>query len=450
MNSKSILSVIKKYDMLPHGGRVVVGLSGGADSVSLLHVLNELRDELNITLTAVHVNHGIRGEEAYRDEQFCKTLCESLGIELRSFHFDIPALSKQRKLSEEECGRNVRYEVFRSVAGEGGTIATAHNLNDNAETVLLNITRGTGNKGICGIPPKRGNIIRPLIETDRKQIEQYISDNNLTYVTDSTNLNSDYSRNKIRNRVLPVLEEINPSVLSSFQRLISSANEDEAFLSEKVKEAYIVCCKDNRLDENLLLSYPVNIRKRVIAAYLSDNTGSDASSVNINNILNIVGNKKSVTTLGGLKLRSRGGFIETVTEEPEGEWSVGFPLQGGEAELPVGNKRIKVTVKKDLQKLNKELLDNLIDCDKICNTAVLRSRREGDRFNLRKRNVTKSLKKLFNEEKIPPEKRNSLAVLSDGENVVWVESFGVSGRYAVNKNTKNAVEINVIWGQDDG
>lgn len=450
MNSKSVLSVIKKYDMLPSGGRVVVGLSGGADSVSLLHVLNKLKNELNITLTAVHVNHGIRGGEADRDEQFCKALCECLGIELRSFHFDIPTLSKQRKQSEEECGRNVRYEVFESVAGKDGAIATAHNLNDNAETVLLNITRGTGNKGICGIPPKRGNIIRPLIETDRKQIEQYIIDNNLTYVTDSTNLNSDYSRNKIRNRVLPVLEEINPSVLSSFQRLISLANEDEAFLSEKAKDAYGICCKDNRLNENLLLSYPVNIRKRVIAIYLSDNMCADASLVNINDILNIAGKNKKVTVLGGLDLRSRGGFIETVTEEPEDEWSVDFPLQGGETVLPVGDKIIKATVKKDLQKLNKELLDNLIDCDKIGNTAVLRSRREGDRFNLRKRKVTKSLKKLFNEEKIPPEKRNSLAVLSDGENVVWVEGFGVSGRYAVSKNTKNAVEITVIRGQDNG
>ncbi len=450
MNSKSVLSVIKKYDMLPSGGRVAVGLSGGADSVSLLHVLNELKQELNITLVAVHVNHGIRGEEAERDERFCKALCESLKTELRVFHFDIPALSKQRKQSEEECGRNVRYDVFRSVAGKDGTIATAHNLNDNAETVLLNITRGAGNKGLCGIPPKRGNIIRPLIETDRKQIEQYIIDNNLTYVTDSTNLNSDYSRNKIRNRVLPVLEEINPSVLCSFQRLISLANDDEAFLSEKAKEAYGICCKDNRIDEKLLLSYPVCIRKRVITRYASDNKCANASYANINGILGIAGKGKSITVSGGLTVRSRNGFTETVTETPDGDWSVGFPLNGGETVLPVGDKRIKVSVKKDLQKLNKELLDNLIDCDKISTAAVFRNRREGDRFNLRKRNVTKSLKKLFNEEKIPPEKRNCTAVLSDGENVVWVEGFGVSGRYAVNKNTENAVEITVIRGQDDG
>lgn len=213
--------------MLSYGDKIVVGLSGGADSVCLTHALVSLRDSLSLEVEAVHVNHGIRGEEALRDEKFCSDFCKSLGIKLTVFRFDIPLECKKTGESEEECGRRKRYECFKNTAGENAKIATAHNLNDSAETVLLNIVRGTGCKGLCGIPPIRGNIIRPLIMTSRDDIELYCKENSLDFVTDSTNLQNEYKRNVIRNVVFPTLQKMNPSVLSAFSRLTENATDDE-------------------------------------------------------------------------------------------------------------------------------------------------------------------------------------------------------------------------------
>ena len=234
MNKEDVLSVIKKYNMLENCDRIVVGLSGGADSVCLLSVLNSLKAEYGFSLVAAHINHGIRGAEAQRDEESCKKLCESLDVPLEILHADIPTLSKQQGIGEEECGRIVRYDFFRSLAGERGKIATAHNLNDNAETLLLNLVRGAGSKGACGIPPVRDNIIRPLIETDRKSIEKYCEENELQYVTDSTNLECEYSRNKIRIKVLPTLCEINQNAVGALSGFASRMREQEAFLESVV------------------------------------------------------------------------------------------------------------------------------------------------------------------------------------------------------------------------
>ena len=230
MNKEDVLSVIKKYNMLENCDRIVVGLSGGADSVCLLSVLNSLKAEYGFSLIAAHINHGIRGAEAQRDEESCKKLCEKLNVPLEILHADIPKLSKQQGIGEEECGRIVRYDFFRSLAGKRGKIATAHNLNDNAETLLLNLVRGAGSKGACGIPPVRDNIIRPLIETDRESIEKYCQENNLQYVTDSTNLECEYSRNKIRIKVLPTLCEINQNAVGALSGFSLRMREQEAFL----------------------------------------------------------------------------------------------------------------------------------------------------------------------------------------------------------------------------
>ena len=230
MTADFVLHALKKYNMLEKGGTVVVGLSGGADSVCLTHALWSIKDELDLTLVAAHVNHGIRGGEAQRDEDFCKAFCEKYGIEFKVLKADIPALSQQQGLGEEECGRKVRYEFFSSLAGENGKIATAHNLNDNAETLLFNLTRGTALKGAGGIPPVRDNIIRPLILTPREEIERYCADNSLSFITDSTNLKNEYTRNKIRNIIIPQLKEINSDAVSALAGFCEYAREDSVFL----------------------------------------------------------------------------------------------------------------------------------------------------------------------------------------------------------------------------
>lgn len=442
MNKEDVLSVIKRYNMLENCDRIVVGLSGGADSVCLLSVLNSLKAEYGFSLVAAHINHGIRGAEAQRDEESCKRLCESLNVPLEILHADIPTLSKQQGIGEEECGRIVRYDFFRSLAGKRGKIATAHNLNDNAETLLLNLVRGAGSKGACGIPPVRDNIIRPLIETDRKSIEKYCQENNLQYVTDSTNLECEYSRNKIRIKVLPTLCEINQNAVGALSGFASRMREQEAFLESVVNEKYALCVKNSVLCEAEFSALDIFLKKRIAGRFLSELSHGEVEAKHIDDFLRFVGSGKALVTASATEIVSRDGKIFKKPEQAE-QFSVDFSLDDKKVNLPFCEINIEEYDTKDLQNLNKDMLDNLIDCDKISNTLILRSRKDGDKFTFSKRRVTKTIKKLFNEDKIPPEVRNKMIILdSDGE-VVWLRGYGTNKKFRIGADTKKAIKLNI-------
>ena len=227
-----IHEAIKRYNMIRRGDRILAALSGGADSVTLLHYLFIYKDILGITVEAAHVNHMLRGKEADRDELFCRSLCEDMGIKLHVKRADVRKIAKDKGLSEELCGRNIRYEFFDEIVNNSGMkIATAHTLSDSIETMIFNLARGTGLKGLCGIPPVRKNIIRPLINCYRSDIENYCKEHNLDYVTDSTNLEDDYSRNFIRHNILPQLKNINIEADKAIGRTIGWLRDDENYLS---------------------------------------------------------------------------------------------------------------------------------------------------------------------------------------------------------------------------
>lgn len=442
MNKEDVLSVIKRYNMLENCDRIVVGLSGGADSVCLLSVLNSLKAEYGFSLVAAHINHGIRGAEAQRDEESCKRLCESLNVPLEILHADIPTLSKRQGIGEEECGRIVRYDFFRSLAGKRGKIATAHNLNDNAETLLLNLVRGAGSKGACGIPPVRDNIIRPLIETDRKSIEKYCEENELQYVTDSTNLECEYSRNKIRIKVLPTLCEINQNAVGALSGFASRMREQEAFLESVVNEKYALCVKNSVLYEAEFSALDIFLKKRITGRFLSELSHGEVEAKHIDDFLRFVGSGKALVTASATEIVSRDGKIFKKPEKAE-QFSVDFSLDDKKVNLPFCEINIEEYDTKDLQNLNKDMLDNLIDCDKISNTLILRSRKDGDKFTFSKRRITKTVKKLFNEDKIPPEVRNKMIILdSDGE-VAWLRGYGTNKKFRIGAETKKAIKLNI-------
>lgn len=220
--------------MIEKGDTVVAALSGGADSVSLLHALTELSGELGITVSACHVNHHLRGAESDADMHFCEEFCKRLGVELRILEADVASM-QQKHESLEECARRVRYDFFAEVS-DGKKLATAHNSNDCAETVLLNLMRGTGLKGLCGVPPVRGNIIRPLIFCTREEVEEYCQSRGLSWVTDKTNLSTDYTRNKIRHIILPEMLKINGSLFSTMNRMEQSLRDDSDFLDDMARQ----------------------------------------------------------------------------------------------------------------------------------------------------------------------------------------------------------------------
>ena len=258
---EKVLTAINQYGMLADCKSVTVAVSGGADSVALLHSLKMLEKELDIGLSACHVNHNLRGEESDGDEAYVKSLCSELDIPLRVFSVDVTG-STAKHQSTEERARELRYEAFAKMSDElGSRVATAHNACDNTETVLLNLLRGTGLKGLCGIPPVRDYLIRPLLLCTRDEIEGYCGENGLKYVTDSTNASTAYTRNKIRLELMPRLLEINPSLHEGVGRMTFTLGEDSRFLEEMAAnaleearngEGVYLCEKLNALPEPIL------------------------------------------------------------------------------------------------------------------------------------------------------------------------------------------------------
>ena len=233
-----VRAALSELLLVKNAKTVVCGLSGGADSTALLLALSELSGEFGFTTAACHLNHGLRGEDSDSDERFCTELCEKLGIPLYKRRENVRDYSQKHE-SLEETARKVRYVFFEEALahfGENTVLATAHNANDNAETVLLNLIRGTGLRGLCGIPRERGRIIRPLLEIERVEIEEFLAENGQNFVTDKTNFSVEYTRNKIRAKLIPEILEINPSFLTTIGRMAKNLRADEAFFEQTTEK----------------------------------------------------------------------------------------------------------------------------------------------------------------------------------------------------------------------
>lgn len=440
---EKVISTIEKYNMISPGDTVTVGLSGGADSVCLLEVLASMRGKFGFNLKAAHINHSIRGAEADRDENFVKNLCDKLEIPLTVFHKDIPHEAEITGESEEECGRRIRYECFASL---GGKTATAHNLTDSVETTVFNLIRGSALKGVCGIPPVRENIIRPLIECTSEEIRAYCRENGLDFVIDSTNLETDYTRNYIRQEILPRFEKINPAYLRSISRFQASAKIDNAyldkaahmFLTRHLDEKGISCDEILRLDDA--------VRTRVIALFVKDLSGIKIEYRHIELIDKNLHADFEMQISSDFYVQISGGFLRVVRKNIRENEKFSKKLIVGDNTTPMGKITIEISEKENIN-FNKKDTASLffcnIDYDKIDkDSLVLRSRMDGDSITLAKRSVTKSLKKLFNEMKIPPEMRDKIPVIADKYGVIWVWGAGYGKKYAVTKDTKKIMTIN--------
>lgn len=442
---------IKRYNMICRGDRILAALSGGADSVTLLHYLFIYKDILGITVEAAHVNHMLRGKEADRDELFCRSLCENMGIKLHVKRADVRKIAKDKGLSEELCGRNIRYEFFDEIVNNSGMkIATAHTLSDSIETMIFNLARGTGLKGLCGIPPVRKNIIRPLINCYRSDIENYCKEHNLDYVTDSTNLEDDYSRNFIRHNILPQLKNINIEADKALGRTINWLREDENYLSsmagdmlEKIK------IDDNKYDIHDLIDCPIPVKRRVIAKILNISCGNISSEhiLELENLLNKTG---SVNLPKDLKAKIKDGFLIIMPQNEDINNSARFnervikleeSIQFAEKTIYLQNLSIKDY--NFLKFINKKLFYNCFDCDMIYGDYKCRTRLDGDYYHPVIKGCGKSLKKLFNELKISKEERTKRLILCDNNGIIWVEGIGIDERVKITDKTKNIVLINI-------
>lgn len=434
-----IKETVQKYGMFNENKKVIVGLSGGADSCALLMALCLLKDEYSLDITAAHVNHGIRGEEAYRDELFAQAFCERLGVRLCVAHFDVPLKAKEMKLSVEECGRILRYEFFRSI-DPTALVATAHNLNDCCETLLLNITRGSSSKGLASIPAVRDNIIRPLINCTRAEIEAFCGDYSIKYVTDSTNNDDVYTRNNIRLNVIPVLKEINPSFEQAVLRLVDDVRLDNDYFNLVVDGVLAKSRCENGYNCKVLADNHLAVVKRAVAKIIETETGLLPESKHISAVCNILSGGKTLI-LGATPVNVRNGIMSFGEVDLTEEWQRDFCI--GKVNIPNGAAELEIIQNSSSQNIQ-FVHKNVLDYDKLEGNVSLRSRREGDEIKIAGRNCTKKLKKMFIEEKIAD--KNSVCVLADDKGVAWVEGFGCAHRCRITEETENVLAIRIKRG----
>lgn len=465
-----VRSYILEHKMLSLGDRVVVGVSGGADSVCLFDVLIKLSNEYDLSLFVVHVNHGIRGEEATVDQAFVEQLCKKHNILYSCVKKDVVAIAKKEGLSEEEAGRNVRYEAFNSfyIENKCTKIAVAHNKNDNAETFLFNLFRGSGITGLTGIPPIRDSIIRPLLCLEREEIELYLNKNHISYRIDSTNLAQDYSRNKIRNKILAYgKKEINSGVIEHISNSANMLKEIETFIINSVENVFRKIVyegegKKYSINMSEFNKIDIVIKKELVREIIKLLTNSlkDIDSTHIEMILDLsdkqVGKSLDlpygITALKGydnivLKKTYKGHKKHSKEEfEP-------INLQVPGSILMPNSDKIITTKLKEYEKgmeIPKEGYTKWFDYDKINNTVLLRTRQEGDFLQINSQGNRKKLKSLFIDDKIPKKNRDGVPLITDGSHVIWIIGGRISEKYKLTEDSKTILEISIHGGYKRG
>ncbi len=466
---------IKEYSeqnkLLAKGDRIVVGVSGGADSICLLHVLKQLSVDYELTLIVVHINHGIRGEEADRDELFVQNHCLTEGLEYKSITAKVGEIAKREGLSEEEAGRKVRYEAFFEVCEKlrCNKVAIAHNRNDNAETVLFNLFRGSGIRGLSGIEPYRvirqsfGEValIRPLLGLERAEIEAYLHREGISYIIDSTNLSDHYSRNKIRNRILAyATQEINKQSIGNIAEAAGTLREIEDYLNSKIIHCYeeLVKVEDQvyRIPIMSLLGEHIVIRKGVLRLVMEAIAGvkKDLEAKHVEAVLSLLIKQVGKRVHLPYDITAERGYDDIMVYQNIRK-SSDYPLQ--ETELPVqlkipGRTELLYAGKcvetelfsyKNSDSIPKSSCAKWFDYDKIENTVEIRTRREGDYLQINEFGGRKKLKDYFIDHKIPQRTRDKQLLITDGSHVMWIPGAGerMSEKYKVDPDTTKVLLI---------
>lgn len=445
---------LKRQRITAPGEKIVIGLSGGMDSVCLFYILKDL----GYALEAVHVHHGIRGKEADRDEAFVKGLCERYLVPFHGYRFDVPAISKEKHLSEEEAGRNVRRQAFFEVLKECGAahIALAHHGNDRAETMLFHLSRGTGIKGLAAMKPLEGKIIRPLLWAERKEIEEYVKAQGYEYREDATNASADYTRNKIRHQVIPVLEEINPKSIAHICGAAEKIREVSDYIDREAEKLSRLCTvmhpNEVRILKSAFYQADAVLRIPVLQKCMEYLSGSlvNITEEHFNKLLELFGMQTgkeihlpdhltAVRTYEGIRMffREEKDVLEAVEITGEGAY-----LFGGRSfwvSIEEWDER-KIFPVKNYTKC--------FDYDKIKKGVFLRTRESGDYLEINRSHGRKSLQDYLVNEKVPKDERDRMILLADGSHILWVVGKRISEYYKVTKETKRILKVQVRGGNE--
>ncbi len=476
-----VINYIRKYRMIEAGDLVAAGVSGGPDSVCLLHLLHRLSGEIGFRVVAVHVDHGVR-EESARDAAYVERLCGGLGIPFYLKKADMNGYAKEHGLSAEEAGRQLRYAAFAEVLAaevrdaERGRIAVAHNAGDRAETMLFHLFRGSGLKGLCSIQPVRGEVVRPLLCLEREEIERYLDGQGLAYCLDATNEGDAYTRNRIRHHILPCAErEVCPGAVSHMNELADILSETEEYLeeqTEKLCEKYVEELSlrgrlSLRIRRGLLAEAPAMCRRVLLACmerlapHRRDITGRHIAA--LLSLLEGGGSSGKLSLPYGITacreydvLILYGGSADSIPGDGESAVQERVYPVTPPAEIAVsgeGTYEFLVLEREqtdiDWQNIPQNRYTKWFDYDKITTVLLLRTRRQGDYLTIDTALHRKSLKQYMIDEKIPRARRDGMYLLADGQHILWIPGYRISQRYKVGQSTKRILQVRLRGGYDD-
>jgi tRNA(Ile)-lysidine synthase len=461
---QKIRDFVAGHRMFRTGDKVVLGLSGGADSVCLFFVLLELREELGIEIEAVHIHHGIRGEEADRDAAFVEDLGRKNGVLVHVVRRDVPRMARERHISEEEAGREVRYQEFHRIRKEigGQKIAVAHHRNDQAETVLYHLCRGSGLGGMAGMKPVSGVVVRPLLAVGCDEIKAYLEGRGILWCTDSSNQSEKYLRNRIRSRVLPLLEEeVNRRAVSHIAESSVMFWEAYSYIRTQGEKGFRKVSRQEAdgivLDTKGMLQEDLLIQKEMVRIALERQMGGlkDLGRVHIESVCGLLEKPagKRVSLPGGIcAVREYDGIwvgsagAKEGTERDTAKTSAISLSIGGVYRIPGSEKQISLELLPGSGIFFAENFENSytkwIDYDKIENNLQLRTRREGDYLVLEGGGGRKKLKNYFVDEKVPRACRNDIWLLADGSHVIWVLGYRMGSGCKITEETRRILRIN--------
>ena len=491
MNFKKIVEKnITEYEMFESGDGILVGVSGGADSLSLLHVLMVIGRERGWIVAAAHLNHCFRGEEADRDQAHVVQICQEWKIPLLDRKIDVQAIADEKGMSSEEAGREVRYALFEEAMIKFGCNkkAVAQNMDDQAETVLMNLIRGSGTEGLKGMEFVRGKIYRPLLSITRVEIEKYCIENCISYVNDSTNFEPIYVRNKIRLQLLPYIKKtFNPAITENLFRLSRGASEENNFLEQlgrdilaKIREFDVNFDSDFAFDSNsdldtnfdsdasnnkeikILASELINLHpamaKRVLRIAIREVAG-DLKGIerkHVDAALKIAGEHTGSACQLPNKIRIKKSYdwliiskerLNDIIDVEKNDQKCYHILVYGKNILSGGTvvemEKLELETGKDLKR---EFMTEYLDFKKLNTQLVARSRMAGDRFTPIGMRGSKKLKDFFIDRKVPKEKRDNFLLICDGNEVVWVTSDVISEKYKLDKDSNEILKIKITQG----
>lgn len=453
---EKVLSEIRKYNLIEHNDNIVIGVSGGPDSMALLYILLELQDKIEFNIYIAHLNHGVRGKDALRDQKFVKLQSEKLDLPYFTKNVDMIAYGIENGITSEEAGRELRYGFFREIIRTvgSGKIAVAHNKNDQAETLIMRFIRGTGIDGLKGMEYISDDIIRPILGISRDDIEKYITLNHIETVSDMTNFQAIYNRNKVRLELIPYIEEhFNPNIIATMWRTSELSALDSDFLNIYTKDIYrkIIKNKDASrvvLDVELFLELHSSIKQRIIRHSILElsNSLQGITEAQISNTLDLIEKEqtgKEVHLSNNIIVKTNyDEIIVQIRDEEDKDYlyDISYP---GVANLYSIGYYLNIDVI-SMEDYLKEKIDNntrFFDLDRIKGNLTVRNRKPGDRFIPFGMKGSKKIKDYFIDEKVPKDKRDKIPLIVDKESILWVLGYRTDERYRITDNTNNILRI---------